>query len=175
MSSIGVIIRAVTSTEDLLGLLTSAKQSGAEQQKQSKGTFLTTISFLPDGISFTPNSLSVLEELNGTVESIISIAQQAPRLLFMRSFAQYFDGKPSGLNPPAIIRNQAYFQGLRMKVIDTINEDFKAAQEYVQVFEDYRKVYDFGRDWSYEDYSSKSKTLRDIRRDMHKMKEWRNE
>ena len=28
----------------------------------------------------------------------------------MRAFAQYFDGKPSGLNPPAIIRNNLYFQ-----------------------------------------------------------------
>ena len=38
------------------------------------------------------------------------LLQQAPRLVFMRAFAQYFDGKPSGLNPPAIIRNNLYFQ-----------------------------------------------------------------
>ena len=45
----------------------------------------------------------------------------------------------------------------------------------LQIFEEYRKVYDFGRTWSYEEYSSKEKTLRDIRRDMHKQREWRNE
>ena len=36
-------------------------------------------------------------------------------------------------------------------------------------------MYDFGRTWTYEDYSAKEKSLRDIRRDMHKQKEWRNE
>ncbi len=44
-----------------------------------------------------------------------------------------------------------------------------------QIFEDYRKVYEFGRTWSYEEYSSQAKTLREIRRDMHKQREWRNE
>lgn len=44
-----------------------------------------------------------------------------------------------------------------------------------QLFEAYRMVYDFGRTWSFEDYSSKPKTMREIRRDMHKQREWRNE
>lgn len=44
-----------------------------------------------------------------------------------------------------------------------------------QLFEAYRMVYDFGRTWSYEEYSSKPKSLREIRRDMHKQREWRNE
>lgn len=45
----------------------------------------------------------------------------------------------------------------------------------MHIFEDYRKVYEFGRTWSYEEYGSTNKTLRDIRRDMHKQREWRNE
>lgn len=51
----------------------------------------------------------------------------------MRGFAHYFEGKPSGLNPPAIIRNNPYFQGLREQVTTTIMEDYVAAREYVQV------------------------------------------
>lgn len=58
---------------------------------------------------------------------------QAPRLVFMRVFAQYFDGKPSGLNPPAIIRNNHYFQDLRLKINESISEDYTAAREYVKV------------------------------------------
>ncbi|KAG1661620.1 hypothetical protein FOA52_002850, partial [Chlamydomonas sp. UWO 241] len=168
----GVIDRAITSTHELLSLLTAPKLSA---DKASKGMFLTTISFLPDGISFMPDAESVQEELNGTVESIISIAQQSPRLVFMRTFAQYFEGKPSGLNPPAIIRASPLFQTLRQSVTDTIAEDFDASAEYVTIFEDYRKVYDFGRTWSYEVYSNEAKTLREIRRDMHRQREWRNE
>ena len=51
----------------------------------------------------------------------------------MRVFAQYFDGKPSGLNPPAIIRNNLYFQDLRIKISDSITEDYGNAREYVKV------------------------------------------
>ena len=54
----------------------AAQGGDSSQGKQSKGIFLTTISFLPKGISFAPDTSAVLEELNGSVESIISIAQQ---------------------------------------------------------------------------------------------------
>lgn len=93
----------------------------------------------------------------------------------MRAFAQYFEGKPSGLNPPSIIRSTPYFMMLRTEINQTILEDYTAAREYVKIFEDYRKVFDFGRTWSYEEYSAQQKTLREIRRDMHKQREWRNE
>lgn len=58
---------------------------------------------------------------------------QAPRLVFMRAFAQYFDGKPSGLNPPSIIRATPYFSQLRDAINDTILEDYGAARDYVKV------------------------------------------
>ena len=45
----------------------------------------------------------------------------------------------------------------------------------LQLFETYRQIYDFGRTFSYEEYSSKQKTMREIRRDMHRQREWRNE
>lgn len=154
----------------------------------------------------------MLDELNGAVEGVVSVVQQAPRLVFMRGFAPYFEGKPSGLNPPAIIRATPLFQvggclqpglagnlflcicmvcgladgrtnnimdrpnhprhhvpiactacctactavpqKLRSEINETILEDYNAAREYVRLFEDYRKVYDFGRTWSHEEYTS---------------------
>jgi hypothetical protein len=51
----------------------------------------------------------------------------------MRTFAPYFDGKPSGLNPPAIIRNNLYFQDLRMKINESISQDYASARDYVKV------------------------------------------
>jgi len=71
-----MIDRAVTSAEELLTLLTPKTGSDSQLGKQIKGNFLTTISFMPQGISFAPDTSAVLEELNGTVESIVSIAQQ---------------------------------------------------------------------------------------------------
>jgi hypothetical protein len=45
----------------------------------------------------------------------------------------------------------------------------------LQMFEDYRKIYDFGRTFNPEEYSAKPKTLRDIRVDMREQRDWRNE
>lgn len=46
----------------------------------------------------------------------------------------------------------------------------------VQIFEDYRKIYEFGRDWNFAEYASKKQlSIREIRRDMHKQRDWRNE
>ncbi|CAD7701709.1 unnamed protein product [Ostreobium quekettii] len=58
---------------------------------------------------------------------------KAPRILFMRAFARYFEGKPSGLNPVNIIRATQEFIDLRQRINDTIQNDFKAANEYVKV------------------------------------------
>ena len=70
-----------------------------------QGVFLTTLAFSEDGMAFTPDKHAVLDVLNSnTIEGCVSVAQAAPRLLFMRSFSHFFEGKPSGLNPVAIIR-----------------------------------------------------------------------
>ena len=74
-----------------------------------------------------------MEELNNVIEGIIGLAQQAPRLVFMRAFAQYFEGKPSGLNPTSVIRSSPYFSELRTSITDSIQDDFTAAREYVKV------------------------------------------
>ncbi|KAG2451278.1 hypothetical protein HYH02_003884 [Chlamydomonas schloesseri] len=170
----GVISRAVTTVEEVLDLL-AAPKSSADKQVSNKGVFTTIIGFVPESITFTPDDSAVLEEVNNMMEGIIGLAQQAPRLIFMRAFTQYFEGKPSGLNPASVIRASPYFGELRAAINNTVHEDYAAAREYVKLFEAYRMVYDFGRTWSYEDYASKPKSLREIRRDMHKQREWRNE
>ena len=58
---------------------------------------------------------------------------QAPRILFMRAFAQYFEGKPSGLNPVNIIRTTPNFVNLCEKINETVKKDFLASGEYVKV------------------------------------------
>lgn len=52
----GIISRAVTTTEEVLSLLTAPKLSA---DKQSKGMFMTTIGFVPEGITFTPDDTAV--------------------------------------------------------------------------------------------------------------------
>ncbi|KAK9828903.1 hypothetical protein WJX72_002692 [[Myrmecia] bisecta] len=169
----GVMDRAIATVDELLATLEAPRLAA---DKLSKGVFLTTISFTEDGMAFTPDEFAVLDVLNtNAIEGTVAVAQGAPRLLFMRSFSHYFDGKPSGLNPINIIRATPHFQGTRMKIDDVIKQDFAAAREYVAIFEEHRKVYDFGRTFTFEAYSSKKRSMREIRRDMHKQREWRNE
>ena len=104
-----------------------------QADKQSKGVFLTTLSFVPDGSKFAPDAQAVLDELNGIIEGVVNIAQQAPRLLFMRAFNQYFDGKPGGLNAMSVIRGTPWFWDLRTQINETVSGDFGAAREYVKV------------------------------------------
>lgn len=45
----GVIDRAICGVEEMLTLLAQPKTAAGDKDKQSKGVFLTTISFMPDG------------------------------------------------------------------------------------------------------------------------------
>ena len=163
---VGVIERAVTTTDELLSLLAAQQQASqaslissdpndaatdsrsgstldnaaaeraaavAAVQSQFKGVFSTTIAFAPGAIMFSPDESAVLGELHSVVEGVINVAQQAPRLLFMRAFAQYFEGKPSGLNPVSIIRGTPRFVELRSYINDAVLADFGQAREYVKV------------------------------------------
>lgn len=70
-----------------------------------QGVFLTTASFAEDGMAFTPDRNAVLDVLNNnSIEGSITLTQAAPRLLYMRGFSHFFEGKPSGLNPVSIVK-----------------------------------------------------------------------
>jgi hypothetical protein len=64
-------------------------------ERAVKGVFCTIINFCPDAYLFQPSEAAVLEELNnGTMDGVIAAAQQTPRVLHMRMFAQHFDVSP---------------------------------------------------------------------------------
>lgn len=46
-------------------------------------------------------------------------------------------------------------QQLRTDINNSLLEDYTAAREYVALFEEYRKVYTFGRTWSHDEYVAK--------------------
>ena len=54
-------------------------------------------------------------------------------------------------------RATPHFQQLRKRIDDVITQDYGAALEYAAIFEEHRKVYDFGRTWSFDSYSGKKK------------------
>jgi len=126
-----VIQRATDCVDDTYALLNGWRAQG----DKAKGVFLSTIGWSPDGsISFLPNESSIMDEIiNHTVEGVITLANGAPRLLFMRLFSQYFDGRPSGLNVNNIVRQSPQMVALRTSISEAIKADFLNATEYVKV------------------------------------------
>ena len=47
------------------------------------------------------------------------------------------------------------FQDLRQRIDNLVTQDFSAAKEYATVFDEHRKVYDFGNSWNLDTYASK--------------------
>eukprot|EP00898_Chlorokybus_atmophyticus_P003847 jgi/Chlat1/4463/Chrsp29S04567 len=169
----GLVARAIGTAEELLALLESPRVAS---DKASKGVFLTMVSFAEEGLAFSPTEVDVLAVLNNNLlEGMISTIQGVPRLLFMRSFVQYFDAKLSGLNPVAIIRATDYFAQLRVRVDKVVSQDFAEALQYAQIFEENRDIYTFGKTWRPEAHAAEKHTLKEFRDDLYKQKEWRND
>eukprot|EP00879_Flechtneria_rotunda_P022627 GHRR01023894.1.p1 GENE.GHRR01023894.1~~GHRR01023894.1.p1 ORF type:complete len:968 (+),score=348.72 GHRR01023894.1:492-3395(+) len=168
----GVMACAVAGVEGLLALLTVHKQ---QTDKQAKALFQVFVSFEPKGVAFSPNEAAILNELNANaLEGIISVAQGAPRLLFMRGYAHLFEGKPSGLNTLNILRNMPHLTALRAAINQTVIDDFSAAREAVRELDiGYRKIWDFGRTWDPDAYAAQPRSLSEIRRDLVLQRNWK--
>lgn len=98
--------------EELLDLVQSPRRDS-----KSKGVFLATISFSDTSIVFSPTESEVLHVLNSNViEGMIQLVQAMPRLLYIRTLSNYFEGKMTGLNPVQIVRATPLFIDLRAKI-----------------------------------------------------------
>ena len=64
---------------------------------------------------------------------------------------------PNTVRKASCCRATPHFQQLRKRIDDVITQDYGAALEYAAIFEEHRKVYDFGRSWNFDSYSGKKK------------------
>lgn len=111
--------------------------------------------------------------------------------MFARGFGRYFEKKPIGLNTLEVLKASEEFHTLKQCISTAISEDFENAGHYGSVstaflsnvqqgpfkgFEEYRKIQEFGENWNVEDFAKTANLgVRDIRRNIHKQKEWRND
>ena len=71
--------------------------------------FITTVSFAPseagEGMRFDPDAFGIVDVLhNNAVAGAASLAGACPRLLAMRRFAPFYEGRPSTLSAAVLIR-----------------------------------------------------------------------
>lgn len=55
------------------------------------------------------------------------------------------------------------------------SQDFAEAREYTKQFEHHRVIYDFGKSWNQQEYSTLKMDLRKYRQDMNKQRDWKSE
>ena len=56
-----------------------------------------------------------------------------------------------------VCRAMPEFQDLRQRIDTLVAADFSAAAEYATVFDEHRKVYNFGKTWNIDTYASKQR------------------
>ncbi len=79
-----------------------------------QGIFVTSVSFAQPGeagaprMRFSPDAFGIVDVLhNNALAGAASLIGSCPRLLAMRRFAPFYDGRPSTLSPGAVIRRGA--------------------------------------------------------------------
>ncbi|CAG9462898.1 unnamed protein product [Pedinophyceae sp. YPF-701] len=168
-----VVDQSVSAVDDVRALLESPRQQA--QDKLPRGVFLTVLDFGVDesSMEFFPPERAVSGVIDSVVEGIITLAQAAPRVLFMRSFGQFFDGKLQGLNPVHIITHASQYLEARDRISEVIRSDYQQAADYAQIFTQYRKIHEFGRAWDPAQYDMSNATLESLRADIFKQMEWK--
>eukprot|EP00210_Caulerpa_lentillifera_P006334 g6050.t1 len=170
-----LVNRGLESMQSFLELL---NQSSTVSVKSQKGIFQTALLLMTGGRTiFSPDvnriQASVKEEL---MEGLCISMQKAPRILFARGFGRYFENKPTGLNTLEVLNKSESFHFLKQSITTVIDQDFEEAEHYASAFEEYKKIQEFGEKWNVEDYAQTAHLgIRDIRRNIHKQKEWRND
>eukprot|EP00899_Mesostigma_viride_P020786 jgi/Mesvir1/28709/Mv19680-RA.1 len=170
----GLVDRAICTAEELLAILESPR---LEKDKVSKGLLLTTVMLDDEGLVFTPTETDILQVFNNNlIEGMIGVVQAVPRLLYMRSFGHYFEGRVSGLNPVNIIRSTEYFTKLRENIDRVIMQDFAESRAYAKIFEEHRVIYEFGKTFDFDKYAARTDLgVHHFRADMARQKDWRND
>ena len=59
-----------------------------------------------------------------------------------------------------VCRAMPEFQDLRQRIDSLVTQDFGTAAEYATVFDEHRKVYNFGKTWNIDVYASKHRCVR---------------
>lgn len=172
--------KAVSTAEETLQLL-EAPRAAAETTSAAaaKGAFATALMFGDGGTTeFAPTEEDFQALLSQVVlEGALTCIQGVPRLLLMRAFSQFFDGKVTGLNPSTIIRSEPHYAELRSSIESLVRSDFSEARLYAQTFMDYYKIYTYGKEWDGEAYArnDSKRGVKAFKQDLVQQREWKAE
>jgi dynein heavy chain len=168
-----LVLLSIDTVRYFLDLLIHNKQQIKTKQR---AMFQTAIGFVPGDITFGPS----LDDVDGTLKSMIdgieNTVNAVPRLLYTRSFKAFFEGQSViGPTVTGIIKDSVEFKGIQNGIDEELHIDFVDGRAEVEDYEQYRKVFDFGQTWDYEEFMGASPSPRDIQIKMKELSTWSNE
>lgn len=118
-----------------------------EHSNLTKGIFQLSVNFTNDKITLNPDLDTILATICDITDNLINLiqevydinycylnnARQAPRILYMNVFSEYFKGRPIGINLIEIINTDSYFIRLKEKIKQIIVNDYHQALNYLKV------------------------------------------
>jgi dynein heavy chain, axonemal len=107
---------------------------------------------------------------------VLSTVQAAPRILYMRAFAQLFQGRPSGLHIRNVINTTPRFVRLLADISSTLSEDYATGRECAKLLEPVRMIHDHQMAWDKHAYADAvGSDSRRVRLDLRKFRSWKTE
>ena len=105
--------------------------------------------------------------VQGLQDGVIHTVQTVPRLLYTRTFKPFFvDKLVTGPKVQAIIEESAEFNRIQNALLAQVMEDFSDGREAAQEYEQYRKVYEFGESWDFDEFQSTDPSPKEMKAKM---------
>lgn len=146
-----------------------------EMKKDRKqGLFNTTVNF--DIQMFTPDEREIGESLMTLLDDMIVVMRNTVRIISHQSLEQYVKSL-STLDTISdiqkIITTSVDFQLFRKEMQDKVQNDFKAAETYVNDnYEKCRPIYDFMNQWNQAEFEKDEHPLEVIKQHITELKKW---
>jgi dynein heavy chain len=138
-----------------------------------KPLFVTTVSFDPDSIAFSPTSADIHRIISTMLDGIINTVDTVDRILFLQNFKPFVSSSLTDSPKVArIIHHSVVFNDTKREIDEKIDSDFDSAVNQISFLEKYRPVYDYGNQWDFERYCSKEHTVESIQKDLAQQTKW---
>lgn len=140
------------------------------------GLFETTINFGEQITLFSPTSEQIQHIVVSMTDDIVSTVNSVSRVLYLRPFVPYIGN--SVADPPHIgstISSSSDFLQIRKDLVAKIISDYAEATEYVKIFDSVRPIYEYDKEWDFDEYSQRAHTVTSLKADMLQISTWEKE
>lgn len=107
---------------------------------------------------------------------VLNAVQASPRILYMRAFAQLFQGRPSGLHIRNTICTSPRYERILEDITTTLSEDYSTGRDCAKLLEPVRMIHEHQMSWDKQAYADAvGSDARQVRLDLRQFRGWKAE